>query len=173
MNPQPLKKNSNAYKMLDVLVKEYPNAVSTKRLRYIVSNTSTCKGVLDAMGLKIDTHKDVLTFSYAIHEDSFKLAKKIIEDAEIITSNPALIEKLNYLQTTNQDLFKKITSLQETIHYLGNENRLLVDKCNQLSNDLILTRATSTMTRENLEKLERYMTIEKEVKKSYRHVLNP
>ena len=88
-------------------------------------------------------------------------------------SKQTLSGKVRLLEKKVAELNAAIEQQKTTIHYLGNENRLLVDKCNQLSNDLILTRATSTMTRENLEKLERYMTIEKEVKKSYRHVLKP
>jgi uncharacterized coiled-coil protein SlyX len=88
-------------------------------------------------------------------------------------SKTTLSGKVRLLEKKVAELNAAIEQQKTTIHYLGNENRLLVEKCNQLSNDLILTRATSTMTRENLEKLERYMTIEKEVKKSYRHVLKP
>jgi hypothetical protein len=42
-----------------------------------------------------------------------------------------------------------------------------VDLCNKFSNELILIRATSMMTRENVERLERYEEIEKIVKRRW------
>jgi uncharacterized coiled-coil protein SlyX len=71
-------------------------------------------------------------------------------------SKTTLSGKVRLLEKKVAELNAAIEQQKSTIHYLGNENRLLVDKCNQLSNDLILTRATSTMTRDNLEKLEKY-----------------
>jgi uncharacterized coiled-coil protein SlyX len=80
-------------------------------------------------------------------------------------SKTTLSGKVRLLEKKVAELNAAIEQQKTTIHYLGNENRLLVDKCNQLSNDLILTRATSTMTRENLEKLERWDEVERVVKK--------
>jgi uncharacterized coiled-coil protein SlyX len=79
-------------------------------------------------------------------------------------SKTTLSGKVRLLEKKVAELNAAIEQQKTTIHYLGNENRLLVDKCNQLSNDLILTRSTSTMTRENLEKLERWDEVEKVVK---------
>jgi uncharacterized coiled-coil protein SlyX len=82
-------------------------------------------------------------------------------------SKTTLSGKVRLLEKKVAELNAAIEQQKTTIHYLGNENRLLVDKCNQLSNDLILTRATSTMTRENLERLERWDEIEKIVKRRW------
>ena len=82
-------------------------------------------------------------------------------------SKTTLSGKVRLLEKKVAELNAAIEQQKTTIHYLGNENRLLVDKCNHLSNDLILTRATSTMTRENLEKLERWDEIEKIVKRRW------
>jgi len=80
-------------------------------------------------------------------------------------SKTTLSGKVRLLEKKVAELNAAIEQQKTTIHYLGNENRGLVDKCNQLSNDLILTRATSTMTRENLEKLERWEEVERVVKR--------
>jgi uncharacterized coiled-coil protein SlyX len=85
-------------------------------------------------------------------------------------SKTTLSGKVRLLEKKVAELNAAIEQQKTTIHYLGNENRLLVDKCNQLSNDLILTRATSTMTRENLEKLERWDEVERVVKKSWNKI---
>jgi uncharacterized coiled-coil protein SlyX len=85
-------------------------------------------------------------------------------------SKTTLSGKVRLLEKKVAELNAAIEQQKTTIHYLGNENRLLVDKCNQLSNDLILTRATSTMTRENLEKLERWDEVERVVKKSWNNI---
>jgi len=160
----PFKKNSNAYKMLEALVKAYPNAISTNKLRYIVSNTSTYKGVLDGMGLKINTYKDVLTFSYAIDESSIQLARKFVDEAEIVISNPRVIPRLTELQECNEELFKKNTVLQENINYLGEENRRLVARLNSLSNQLLEVTAKADKVQSSLVQLERYQQIEDIVK---------
>jgi uncharacterized coiled-coil protein SlyX len=80
-------------------------------------------------------------------------------------SKTTLSGKVRLLEKKVAELNAAIEQQKTTIYYLGNENRLLVDKCNQLSNDLILTRATSTMTRDNLEKLERWEEVERVVKR--------
>jgi len=85
-------------------------------------------------------------------------------------SKTTLSGKVRLLEKKVAELNAAIEQQKTTIHYLGNENRGLVDKCNQLSNDLILTRATSTMTRENLEKLERWDEVERVVKKSWNNI---
>ena len=159
-----IKKNSNTYKMLDALLKAYPEGISTKKLRYIVSNTSTCKGMLDALGLKINTHKDVLTFSYSLDESSIQLANKIIAGAEYVTTNPALNSRLKDLQASNEELFKKNTTLQETINYLGEENRRLVSRLNSLSNQLVEANSKADRVQISLAQLERYQQIEDIVK---------
>jgi uncharacterized coiled-coil protein SlyX len=86
-------------------------------------------------------------------------------------SKTTLSGKVRLLEKKVAELNAAIEQQKTTIHYLGNENRGLVDKCNQLSNDLILTRATSTMTRENLEKLERWDEVERVVKKSWKSIV--
>jgi uncharacterized coiled-coil protein SlyX len=86
-------------------------------------------------------------------------------------SKTTLSGKVRLLEKKVAELNAAIEQQKTTIHYLGNENRLLVDKCNQLSNDLILTRATSTMTRDNLEKLERWDEVERVVKKSWKSIV--
>jgi uncharacterized coiled-coil protein SlyX len=83
-------------------------------------------------------------------------------------SKTTLSGKVRLLEKKVAELNAAIEQQKTTIHYLGNENRGLVDKCNQLSNDLILTRATSTMTRENLEKLERWDEVERVVKRRWK-----
>jgi uncharacterized coiled-coil protein SlyX len=85
-------------------------------------------------------------------------------------SKTTLSGKVRLLEKKVAELNAAIEQQKTTIHYLGNENRGLVDKCNQLSNDLILTRATSTMTRENLDKLERWDEVERVVKKSWNNI---
>jgi hypothetical protein len=83
-------------------------------------------------------------------------------------SKTTLSGKVRLLEKKVAELNAAIEQQKTTIHYLGNENRGLVDLCNKFSNELILIRATSMMTRENVERLERYEEIEKIVKRRWK-----
>jgi chromosome segregation ATPase len=92
------------------------------------------------------------------------LANKIIAGAEYVTTNPALNSRLKDLQESNEELFKKNTTLQETINYLGEENRRLVSRLNSLSNQLVEANSKADRVQISLAQLERYQQIEDIVK---------